>query len=68
LGLAQDRCTHVDLIGAYMSDMRGVGADLFDLCSARHPGRQSADQITMYKNVGGGHLDMFAARHLIRRA
>jgi ornithine cyclodeaminase len=99
--------THVDLIGAYMPDMReadddvarragcifvdtrnnaeGSGdvagplaagilkredivADLFDLCSGRHPGRRNPSEITMYKNVGGGHLDMFAARHLFRRA
>lgn len=96
--------THVDLIGAYMPDMReadddvarragrifvdtyanaeGSGdvagpiragilthedivADLFELCSGRHVGRENVDQITMYKNVGGGHLDMFTARHLI---
>lgn len=97
---------HVDLIGAYLPEMReadddvarragrvfvdsrinseGSGdvagpiaagilsrddivADLFDLCTGRHPGRESEAQITMYKNVGGGHLDMFTARHLMRR-
>jgi ornithine cyclodeaminase len=96
---------HVDLIGAYLPEMReaddetarragkifvdtfsnadGSGdvlgplasgtlcrsdlvADLFDLCTGRHPGRESAEQITLYKNVGGGHLDMFTARHLMR--
>jgi ornithine cyclodeaminase len=96
--------THVDLIGAYMPDMReadddvarraggifvdtrsnaeGSGdvagplaagilsredivGDLFDLCKGRHPGRESDDQITLYKNVGGGHLDMFAMKHLV---
>ncbi|MBY5447197.1 ornithine cyclodeaminase [Rhizobium leguminosarum] len=104
-GALLKRGTHVDLIGAYMPNMReadddvarragrifvdthnneeGSGdiagplaagvvtredivADLFDLCSGRHAGRESADQITMYKNVGGGHLDMFTARHLMR--
>ena len=97
--------THVDLIGAYMPEMReadddvarlagkifvdtynnaeGSGdilgplaagvvkrddivADLFALCAGRHRGRESAEQITMFKNVGGGHLDMFTARHLMR--
>ncbi len=97
---------HVDLIGAYMPDMReadddvvrragrifvdtrfncessgeiaaplaaglisrdGIVADLFDLCCGRHPGRAGADEITMYKNVGGGHLDLFVARHLLER-
>lgn len=98
---------HVDLIGAYMPDMReadddvarragrifvdtrsnaeGSGdvagplaagiigredivADLFDLCKGHHPGRESDEQITLYKNVGGGHLDMFAVRHLVSQA
>lgn len=95
---------HVDLIGAYLPDMReadddvvrragqffvdtrmgceGSGeiagplatglitrndivADLFDLCTGRHPGRSSDSQITLYKNVGGGHLDLFTGRHLL---
>lgn len=42
-------------------------ADLFDLCTGRHPGRTSAEQITVYKNSGGGHLDLFTARHLLGR-
>lgn len=97
---------HVDLIGAYLPEMReadddvvrragqifvdtrsgaeGSGeiatplakglirreeiiADLFDLCAGRQPGRTSDDQVTMYKNVGGGHLDLFTARHLLTR-
>lgn len=95
---------HVDLVGAYMPDMResdddvarragqifvdtrvncegsgdvggplaagiiardGIVADLFDLAAGRHPGRTAGDQITMYKNVGGGHLDLFTAQHLL---
>ncbi|HEX2525746.1 MAG TPA: ornithine cyclodeaminase family protein [Geminicoccus sp.] len=98
--------THVDLIGAYLPDMResdddvirrarlfvdtrkgcdgsgdlgqpiavgligldSVEADLFDLCSGRHPGRRSNDEITLFKNVGGAHLDLFTARHLMRKA
>jgi ornithine cyclodeaminase len=97
---------HVDLIGAYLPEMResdddvirrarlfvntrkgctgsgdlgqpiasglitldSVEADLFDLCSGRHSGRRSADEITFYKNVGGAHLDLFTARHLMRKA
>ncbi|WP_119389239.1 ornithine cyclodeaminase family protein [Taklimakanibacter lacteus] len=97
---------HVDLIGAYLPEMReadddvvrraghifvdtragceGSGeiatplarglitqeniiADLFDLSTGRHSGRASQDEITMYKNVGGGHLDLFTARHLLAR-
>lgn len=45
-----------------------IAADLFDLCAGRHPGRTDADAITMYKNVGGAHLDLFTARHLLARA
>ena len=39
-----------------------VRADLSDLCQERHPGRGSADEITLYKNGGGGHLDLMVAR------
>lgn len=42
-----------------------VAADLYDLCSGRHAGRGSDDEITVFKNVGGGHLDLFAAQHLM---
>jgi ornithine cyclodeaminase len=98
---------HVDLIGAYLPEMREaddqvvrragrifvdtrtacegsgdvaeplarglitreqIAADLFDLCQGRHPGRSDNDEITMFKNVGGGHLDLFTARHLLGRA
>lgn len=93
---------HLDLVGAYLPDMReaddaamargaifvdtrsgmegagdlrqpvdrgvigwdSVRADLYELCSGRHPGRGRAAEITVYKNVGGGHLDLFAAQHL----
>lgn len=41
-----------------------VLADLSDLCRQRHPGRQSAGEITVYKNGGGGHLDLMCARIL----
>lgn len=42
-----------------------IVADLFDLCSGRHPGRDNDTEITVYKNVGGGHLDLFTAAHLL---
>jgi ornithine cyclodeaminase len=44
-----------------------IVADLFDLCLARHPGRSSAQEITMYKNVGGAHLDLFTTQQLLTR-
>ncbi len=42
-----------------------IVADLFDLAAGRHAGRTSEDQITLYKNVGGGHLDLFTAAYLL---
>jgi len=48
--------------------LASIEADLFDLCAGGHPGRQSPDAITMFKNVGGAHLDLFTARHLLARA
>ena len=41
-----------------------VLADLSDLCQQRHAGRQSEDEITVFKNGGGGHLDLMCARIL----
>jgi len=41
-----------------------VLADLSDLCLQRHGGRQSDDEITLFKNGGGGHLDLMCARIL----
>jgi ornithine cyclodeaminase len=45
----------------------GLVADLYDLCCGRHEGRSSPSEITVYKNSGGGHLDLFTARHLHAR-
>ena len=41
-----------------------VLADFADLCLQRHPGRSSDDEITIFKNGGGGHLDLMCARLL----
>lgn len=46
------------------SDVLG---DLFELCQGLAPGRRSADEITLYKNGGGSHLDLFSAEFLVRR-
>lgn len=45
----------------------GPEADLFDLCPGHHPGRTSREEITVFKNCGGGHLDLFTAEHLYRQ-
>ena len=41
-----------------------VLADHYDLCRGRHPGRRhdDDDEITVFKNGGGGHLDLMTAR------
>lgn len=52
-------------IAAGLMTEADVLADLFDLCQGRHPGRRSADEITLYKNIGGGHLDLFTAESMM---
>lgn len=44
-----------------------VLGDLFDLCQGRSPGRRTADEITLFKNGGGSHLDLFTAEFLLRQ-
>lgn len=44
-----------------------IEGDLFDLCRGRIPARRSADEITLYKNGSGGHIDLFTAQALCRR-
>lgn len=44
------------------SDIRG---DLFDLVQGRVPGRESDEDVTVFKNVGGAHLDVFTMQALI---
>ena len=48
-------------------DESDVLADLFELCSGHHRGRSDATEITLFKNGGGAHLDLFAAEHLLER-
>ena len=43
-----------------------IKADFADLCRQKHPGRQSDEEITLFKNGGGGHLDLMIARILHR--
>ncbi len=44
-----------------------IVGDLYDLSRGKCPGRQSAEEITFYKNAGGGHLDLGTARFLLER-
>lgn len=41
-----------------------VKADFAELCQHKHPGRQNEEEITLFKNGGGGHLDLMIARIL----
>ncbi len=41
-----------------------VKADLFELAQGKREGRTGADQITVFKNNGGAHLDLFTASAL----
>ena len=63
---------HHALVSAYCGDIcdpmgRGVIrpeavlGDLFALCRGAVEGRGAADEITMFKNGGGGHLDLMTA-------
>ncbi len=65
------RATTVHHIGELMIPLANgviseddVLADLSDLCQQGHPGRRSDDEITIFKNGGGGHLDLMCARLL----
>jgi alanine dehydrogenase len=44
-----------------------IVGDLYDLSRGTCPGRHSAEEITFYKNAGGGHLDLGTARFLLER-
>jgi len=44
-----------------------IAGDLFQLARGEVKGRQSNDEITLFKNAGGGHLDLGTAKFLLRR-
>lgn len=56
-GLAEGAITQADL-----------QTDLFRLARGAHKGRTSADEITVFKNGGGGHLDLMVAQILMETA
>jgi len=43
-----------------------IRADLFELVQGKAAGRRAADEITVFKNNGGAHLDVFTAEALNR--
>ena len=67
------RATTIEHIGELMLPIRNgvIGAadiegDLFDLCQGRCRPR-GANDITIFKNGGGAHLDLITARHIYGR-
>jgi ornithine cyclodeaminase/alanine dehydrogenase-like protein (mu-crystallin family) len=44
-----------------------VLGDLYDLIGGGLAGRRSADDITLFKNAGGGHLDLMTAQAIVAR-
>lgn len=45
-----------------------IVGDLFELCRGTVPGRRDASEITVFKNAGGGHLDLMTAIAFYRAA
>jgi ornithine cyclodeaminase len=43
-----------------------VVADLFELCRREVSGRRDEQEVTLFKNCGGPHLDLMAARFICR--
>jgi ornithine cyclodeaminase len=65
----------VDICGDYAQPLaagviarEAVRGDLFDLCAGRVVGRTGEGDITVFKNGGGGHLDLMIARALYEAA
>ncbi|MCP3977541.1 MAG: hypothetical protein GY720_23905 [bacterium] len=41
-----------------------IAADLYELCQGTKPARHDDQEITIFKNGGGGHLDLMTAQHI----
>lgn len=52
-------------IAAGLLSAKDIAGDLFDLCRGERPGRQSPDEITVFKSVGSALEDLAAAELLI---
>jgi ornithine cyclodeaminase len=44
-----------------------IRAEAAEICGRTHGGRTSDDEITVYKNIGGGQFDLFTAACLLAR-
>lgn len=54
-------------IAAGVLSEESVVGDLYELSRGLCPARESGQEITFFKNAGGGHLDLFTARFLLSR-
>jgi ornithine cyclodeaminase len=54
-------------IAAGVIDEDDVIADLFQLCRGERQGRHDPQQITLFKNAGGAHLDLMVALLIAKR-
>ena len=68
------RATTVEVVGELIIPIANgvitasdVLADLYDLARKKHPGRRETEEITVFKNGGGGHLDLMTARFLLEQ-
>ena len=52
-------------LAAGMIDESAIQADLFELCRRERQGRQSSEDITLFKNGGGAHLDLMTAHYCL---
>jgi ornithine cyclodeaminase len=64
LGQAGDIKTPIDYGVMTEADIAG---DLFELSRGTVPARLNDDEITLFKNGGGGHLDLGTAKFLLSR-
>ena len=53
-----------DPIAAGVITREDVRADLYDMADGK-PRRKTADEITLYKNGGGAHLDLMTSRYIL---
>jgi ornithine cyclodeaminase/alanine dehydrogenase-like protein (mu-crystallin family) len=49
-------------------ERRSITGDLFALCHGTVKPARTGDGITLFKNGGAGHLDLFVASHLMKRS
>jgi len=68
------RQTTIEAIGDLTVPLRAgvitqtdILGDLYELCGGTVPARTSPEEITVFENGGGGHLDLMAAQFVLSR-